>query len=246
MNAILRWSAHGFTPWKPGESVCFSATASFVTAAVLAVAGAVTLSRVNEPRELPLAATPMLFALQQGIEGMLWLTLPTAPDGAISTGLTYLFLFFAGVLWPVYAPVAVLLIEPDQRRRHFMFACLAIGICVAANLFWWILTRGHGAAILGGHIVYGADDRRVDVVGLAYLAVTGLPLLLSSRRTVVALGAIVLSGSAIAYAFYWEAFVSVWCFFAAAASGVILYHFESSHRYRLWVAGTAARSAARL
>ena len=67
---------------------------------------------------------------------------------------------------------------------------------------------------------------------MAYLAATGLPLLLSSQRTVVVLGAIVLAGLVIAYAFYWEAFVSVWCFFAAAASVVILCHLEWSRRQR--------------
>jgi hypothetical protein len=56
----------------------------------------------------------------------------------------------------------------------------------------------------------------------------GLPLLMSSQRTVVVLGAIV-----VAYALYWEAFVSVWCFFAAAASVAILCHFEWSRRSSL-------------
>ena len=36
--------------------------------------------------------------------------------------------------------------------------------------------------------------------------------------------------------FYWEAFVSIWCFFAAAASVVILCHFEWERRQRLHVA----------
>jgi hypothetical protein len=61
----------------------------------------------------------------------------------------------------------------------------------------------------------------------------GLPLLMSSQRTVVVLGAIVLVGLVVAYALYWEAFVSVWCFFAAAASVAILCHFEWSRRSSL-------------
>jgi hypothetical protein len=63
------------------KSMCFSAAASFVTAGVTGAIGAVALTRVNEPRELPLAATPILFALQQSIEGLLWLNLPIAPGG---------------------------------------------------------------------------------------------------------------------------------------------------------------------
>jgi hypothetical protein len=48
----------------------------------------------------------------------------------------------------------------------------------------------------------------------------------SSQRTVVVLVAIVLAGLVVAFALYWEVFVSVWCFFAVAASVTVLYHFE--------------------
>ena len=217
--------------------MCFSATASFITAGVTAVVGIAALSRANEPRQWLLAATPLLFAAQQGVEGLLWLTLPLEPGGSVSTALIFLFLIFAEALWPVYAPLAVLLIEPDRRRRQVMWVCLAVGVSVGAYLLWWLLARQHGAVILDGHIVYGPDYRQADIVALAYLAATGLPLMLSSQRTVVGLGAIILVGSAVAYLFYWEAFVSVWCFFAAAASVAILWHFEWRHRRRPRIAG---------
>jgi len=59
----------------------------------------------------------------------------------------------------------------------------------------------------------------------------------SSQRTVVVLVAIVLAGLVVAFALYWEVFVSVWCFFAAAASVTVLCHFEWSRRRRLQTAG---------
>jgi len=83
---------------------------------------------------------------------------------------------------------------------------------------------------LDGHIIYGTEYRQPLIVGVAYLTATGLPLLLSSQRTVIVLGATVLAGLLVAYAFYWDAFISVWCFFAAAASAAILCHFEWSRR----------------
>jgi hypothetical protein len=217
--------------------MCFSATASFVTAGVTGAIGLVAVTRVNEPRELPVAATPILFALQQIIEGMLWLNLPLAPNGALSTGLTVLFLFFAEVFWPVYAPLAVWLIEPSERRRRLMSLCLAAGVSVGAYLLWPILTRPHGAVVQDGHIVYVTEYRASGALALSYLAATVVPLLLSSRRTLVALGGVILVGSTVAYVAYWEAFVSVWCFFAASASLVILGHFEWSRRQRLRIAG---------
>ncbi|OFX05688.1 MAG: hypothetical protein A3D94_12620 [Alphaproteobacteria bacterium RIFCSPHIGHO2_12_FULL_66_14] len=217
--------------------MCFSASASFVTAGVTGAIGLVVLSRVSDPRELPLAATPLIFAVHQGIEGLLWLNLPSAPDGALSKALTFLYLFFAEAFWPLYAPIAVWLIEPNEKRRRLMAVCLVIGAGVGVYLFWWILGHPYVATIVDGHIVYAAAYRQPVAVGAAYLAATGLPLLLSSQRTVVVLGAIVLAGLLVAYAFYWEAFISVWCFFAAAASTAILCHFEWSRRRRLRTAG---------
>ncbi len=49
-----------------------------------------------------------------------------------------------------------------------------------------------------------------------------------------------LIGSLVAYIFYWEAFQSVWCYFAAAGSLVILGHFEWSRRRRPALAPIAA------
>lgn len=213
--------------------MCFSPLASFITAGVTGTIGIVAVTRVSEPRELPLAAAPILFAVQQSIEGLLWLTLPSAPDGAVAHGLTLLFLFFAEVFWPVYAPLTVLLIEPDERRRRLICLCLAIGAVTAAYLLWTILSRDPTALIVDGHIVYGPKAPPSVALALGYLAATGLPLILSSRRTIVALGTIILIGCVTAYAFYWEAFLSVWCFFAAAASMVILGHFEWAQRRQI-------------
>lgn len=56
--------------------MCFSASASFTAAAVLLGLGTVTMRRARSRRELPYAAIPLLFGVQQLLEGMLWLTFP--------------------------------------------------------------------------------------------------------------------------------------------------------------------------
>jgi hypothetical protein len=83
------------------EEMYFSASASFVTVGITGAIGIVALTRVQGAREIPLAATPLLFAFQQCIEGLLWLSLPVAPDGSLSTALTILYLFFAEAFWPL-------------------------------------------------------------------------------------------------------------------------------------------------
>src|SRR5437763_578905 len=73
--------------------MCFSATASFSAAAVIGSVGIVTLrSAAAKPdrRILALAAFPALFALQQVVEGLLWLDLVSPEPGALRGGVVLL------------------------------------------------------------------------------------------------------------------------------------------------------------
>ena len=212
--------------------MCFSPTASFTTAALTGVIGLVSLSRVTRPSELPLAATPLIFGIQQAVEGGLWLTLPTAPNGTMTAALALAFLLVAQVFWPIYSPLAALSLEHDTRRRKVMLVCLVAGTGVAAYLLWGLVTGPRDAAIVNRCIVYHTHSGDPLVVGLAYMAAVCLPMVLSTKRVIVLLGAIVMTGSVVAYIFFWQAFQSVWCYFAAAASLVIFGHFESSRRSR--------------
>ena len=92
-------------------AMCFSATASFLTASFLTggltgTIGIAALAQTTGRRQWPLAAMPLFFAVQQGTEGVLWLTLPVAPTGSLSSFLVILSLLMATVFWPIYVPTA--------------------------------------------------------------------------------------------------------------------------------------------
>jgi hypothetical protein len=210
--------------------MCFSATASFVAAGVTGLVGAACVARVSKPADLPLAGIPLFFAAQQAVEGALWLTLPVAPEGAVSSFLTLIFLLFAKVFWPFYAPLAVLLVETEAARRRVLAICCFAGGGVSLFFLGSIMSNLHDAHILGGHIVYSSQPRLPRGIGLAYLVTTGIAPMFSCHRGVQLLGLIVTAGSVITYIVYWEAFVSVWCFFAAASSVVILTHFTRARQ----------------
>ena len=55
--------------------MCFSAGASFAGGAVLSVVGIATQGKVRKPKQRLFAVIPLLFALQQFAEGILWITL---------------------------------------------------------------------------------------------------------------------------------------------------------------------------
>lgn len=204
--------------------MCFSATASFAATAVTGVIGVIALRRATGWREAPFASIPLVFAAQQACEGLLWRVLPVAPRGAAASALTLTFLAFALVIWPVLAPLAMLLIEPVPRRRVAMGFCVAAGVFVAGFLLWGLVTGTNEASIAGRHIAYVRNVPRLPVIDPLYLVATGLAPALSSHRAARALAIVVLIGSVIAFLAYHEAFVSVWCFFAAVASVIVLAH----------------------
>lgn len=219
--------------------MCFSATVSLAAAAVIGAIGVTVMARAQDRGELPLASLPLFFAVQQLIEGGLWLTLPLAPESAVTSWLTHAFLAFALVFWPLFAPFAALSAEREPARRRLMITVWALGACVAAYFLWQIGSEPHDARIAGGHVVYEVGATPVTM-GLVYLVATTFALLLSSHRAVVAFGAVVFVGSVITYFAYAEALISVWCFFAALGSVVIALHFERARAKRRIAAAALA------
>lgn len=212
--------------------MCFSAEASFVAAAATAVAGAVALARTTERREWPLAAMPLFFAAQQTIEGFLWQNLPPLPGDTQAALWTALFLLFALVFWPVYAPVSVWLVEPDPKRRQWMLLCLVSGMVVSAYFLWSLTSAPQFATVDSSHIIYSGDPGMPAIFRLLYpVAVCGAAAV-SSHRAIRFLALVLIVSSLVAYAAYWQAFASVWCYFAAAASCAIVYQFEAARRMR--------------
>jgi hypothetical protein len=101
--------------------MCFSATASFVAGLSLSAVGIVALRKATRRTEVPFALIPLLFEVQQIIEGMLWLSFRL--DAALLRELmTYAFSVIAQSLWPIYVPFSVGLLEPILWRRNVLFA----------------------------------------------------------------------------------------------------------------------------
>lgn len=204
--------------------MCFSATASFSSSIVLLGIGFLTLKAPRLSGELLFAAIPLLFAIQQFSEGMLWLTfLYNAP--ILNIAMTYLYSFFSHVLWPIYLPLSVLLIEPPGRRRLVLAVFVAIGYAVGVYLLFSITDFGITSRLTDQHIEYVAPHFFGIATMFAYLLSTTITPVLSAYRVVKLFGILAFLSFASAYYFYATWFISVWCFFAALLSTVILAHF---------------------
>ncbi len=204
--------------------MCFSATASFSAGILLLGAGVLTVRAARDPRELPLAAIPLLFSVQQLIEGVVWLTLRyEAP--LLNAAMTHAYAFFSHVLWPVYVPVAVLLVESRGWRRNTLWGLSTAGGAVAAYLLYTLVVFSVVSRATGQHIEYVSPHFFTTAVMSIYLLSTAIGPMISSHRWVRVFGLLALASFAGAYFFYTRWFISVWCLFAAVLSLVLCAHF---------------------
>ena len=203
--------------------MCFSATASFVAGGMLGATGIVTMAQAKTKRELPLASIPLLFGIQQTIEGVVWISFGLP---ALNTIMTYAYLMFAYVLWPVFVPVAILLIENNPVRKNILRVLSLIGFVMGVYLLYFIFTDPGKAHIVNQSIAY--DYRHLyPLLPLSlYVMVTCGSGLISSHRIINIFAAAVLAFFFIAYWFMNITFISVWCFFAAILSVIIYWHFK--------------------
>ena len=204
--------------------MCFSATASFSAGAVLLGVGALTLKEARRPCEWPFAAIPLLFAIQQLIEGVIWLTF-SADAPLLNTVMTHAYSFFSHVLWPVYLPIAVLMIEPPGGRRRTLTAFVLAGSAVGIYLLYVLVAFPVVSWPIGQHVEYDSPHFFAAAVMTLYLVSTTVSPLVSTLRGVKVFGALALLSFGAAYYFYATWFISVWCFFAALLSTVIYLHF---------------------
>ena len=212
--------------------MCFSATASFTAGVALLVVGTATTRRAGRSNGLAFAAIPLLFGIQQILEGALWLTFP-AEAPLWNMVLTYVYSFFSHVLWPIYVPIAVLLIEPAPWRRKVLAAIAIAGAAVGLYLLYFLVRLPLVAQVTGRHIAYLSPHFYAVEAMTLYLLGTCLSSLFSSHRSVRLFGGAAFLSFMAAYAFYATWFISVWCFFAAVLSCIVLLHFPGGGRPRV-------------
>src|SRR3989339_839802 len=202
--------------------MCFSATASFTASVVLGVVGIASLKQVKKKEDYFLAAIPLLFAMQQFFEGLMWIF----PDrGLVTLIFGYVFLFFAFFLWPTYIPLAAWAHETDIKRRCMLHFFIFFGAFGTFYLFVTLFTQSLLVQIIDRHVCYLVDVPYHVSGVILYISVTVGSFLLSSKRFLQLFGLLALFSAGISWKFYEQAFTSVWCFFAAGLSVLLFFYF---------------------
>jgi hypothetical protein len=206
--------------------MCFSASGSFGVAAVLAGVGAVSLARPRSPSHGMLAAVPLLFALQQATEGLVWVTIGHARGSGLHGLAVAAFLGFALVLWPVWIPLAFALPEANPSRRRLLSALTAIGAVVAVGATVMLLRVRPAAHVAGHNIAYSYASSSSAIVLALYLPMyvipSVLPFFVSTVRWAKVMGVVLVVALLATFVIERRALTSVWCFFAAILSGFMV------------------------
>lgn len=197
--------------------MCFSATASFAASGGLALVGVASVKAAPKKKRI-LAVVPFLFAAQQALEGIQWLSLGS---GTTCQAAGYGYLTFAFIVWPLLIPALVYIFDPASRRHMWFF--LAVGLLVAGGYARSLLLYPLSISTIGRHIAYQIQGPFGGSAIILYgVAVVG-SLWASSVLIIRRFGVIVFGSGLLALAIEREAFASVWCFFAAVTSVLIYF-----------------------
>ncbi len=209
--------------------MCFSATASFAAGGALTAGGVLTLSKAKTKKELPFASIPILFGIQQIIEGVVWLSFGSA---TLNTVATYSYSVFSHSLWPILVPISVFLIETDHHRKNILKIFCLVGLIVGLYLLYFIFANSVKSSVIGGSIAYQSPHLYTLLIMAMYITATCGSCLFSSHKMINIFGATALIGFIISAWFFIETFLSVWCFFSAVLSILIYWHFKNE-KYRI-------------
>jgi hypothetical protein len=206
---------------KARALVCFSATGSFATAGGLTAIGAMSLSRASSKPLRAYAVIPLFFAAQQAAEGIVWLTLGD-PSRAIAYHVAVnVFLAFALVVWPSWLPRTLASLERDGARRRTLKALSWWGAIVSIGASAMLALRPATARIVGHSISY--DYARSHVIYMiGYVVPTVVPFFVSTVSLARTLGVMLVVSLVATIISERAAFTSVWCFFGAILSALIL------------------------
>lgn len=205
--------------------MCFSAGASFTAAAVLGTAGVISVSQVKDKKQLLFASVPLLFSVQQCVEGMLWIKLTGKGDPATIRYLTFAFLFFSQLLWTSWLPLSFFFLEKEEKRIKWLRVVTIIGMASSVLMLYRLLFHDAYAEILEHHIHYALPfpDSVIVVYSILYVIAIIAPAFVSGIKHSTVVGillSLTLIVSKIGYAYF---LTSVWCFFASFVSIAVIW-----------------------
>lgn len=215
--------------------MCVSAEASFGLTGILVPVGiyCLTIANHRDRSSLPIAAIPLLFGIQQFAEGMVWVGLSRG-NADLTHVAAMIYLFFALAFWLFWIPYSAIFLERRKTITHILGIGAVLGLLGGATLFAHLAFNPGSlqVSLIRHSIYYDYADPPALVVApqivwhLFYVAVISLPLILLREKLLIGYCIALVVSALVSHVFYWYAFASVWCFFAAGISLYVCYIFR--------------------
>jgi hypothetical protein len=138
----------------------------------------------------------------------------------------------AKVFWPAMIPLSVLLMEEDGKKKRMLSILLAMGLSVTLYYSYCLVFLNVMPQIAGHHIQYISDypESLAVPVFIVYFIAAVTPLFISSIKRTRLLGVLMFISSLVTAIFFFHYLTSVWCFFAAIMSVVVVWILRESGR----------------
>jgi len=209
--------------------MCLSAEVSIVTAATLTPVGVVASASAwrQDRRYLMIATLPLLFGLQQLIEGLVWIN-GHAGDADRVGQYSLLYMFFTWIAWPIWAPVSAYFLEYGARRNIILFFVIAGAMLGGLQFIPYFVHDGWLTTTFLRWAVQYQDINLLDglipreVTYAIYVTVVVVPFLLVRRWDIKVFGLLVAGVLVVTYLFFSYAYISVFCFGGAVISVYLL------------------------
>jgi hypothetical protein len=210
--------------------MCFSATGSFAVSGVLTGLGAASILRNPSKPNRMFAAIPLIFAAQQASEGVVWLTIHGEAHARLHQVAVIVYLACALVIWPTWLPWSLLWVEKQPSRHRVLAAILGVGALFSACALFVLLRARPIARIVGHSLEYEyAHSGKFPlplIYLVAYLVPTVAPLFVSTANLARVIGTMLVLSLGATVLIQRNALTSVWCFFAAILSSLIILSVE--------------------
>lgn len=204
--------------------MCFSASSSFTAAILLSCIGILSLKLNNTKKLIMFAAIPLLFAIQQAAEGMVWLTVEN-PNSILHNIGVYTFLTFAIAIWPTWIPTSLAIFDKSFRKK-ILGALVCLGAIIATCIVYIFFTSSISTTEVENSIFYhihNLNNLNIKLAITAYALPTILPFFITRLPCAKIFGTVIAISLFLAYQIKYQTFTSVWCFFAAVISSAIIF-----------------------
>jgi hypothetical protein len=136
-----------------------------------------------------------------------------------------MYLSFAWIIWPTFIPFSLGLLEKDAIRKRILYIFFVFGLFVSASFIHILISHNVSAIVNEYHIDYTFDyvPSYPWIFTILYLVATVISLLVSSVNKMWVFGLVNMASYLFTKIFFHGHVVSIWCFFGALSSIIVLW-----------------------